>query len=280
MLKQTPNSNSKLLQDIINCSREEMNSDKFDESHNFEHIQRVVHLSTQIMQNCEQVMSPQMQLKVIMCAYLHEILDSKYTTSRDLQYANILQKLVKIFTINIEEIIELYIIKKEEGINGIEEYVQNLLKMTEYVSFSKENKLTLSGSKFTDIFNEEDHFIRNIVSDADKIDAVGKIGLMRTIAYKYYKTYSAKNGNPKLLGNYLELGLENKNIYLTFTLIIADVKFHSNEKLFLLSKYTKFEYSKEIMEKGIRFLKLFLELEEYEVQYQIVREFYNLLNVC
>eukprot|EP00388_Colpodella_angusta_P000605 GDKJ01002131.1.p1 GENE.GDKJ01002131.1~~GDKJ01002131.1.p1 ORF type:complete len:277 (-),score=57.93 GDKJ01002131.1:59-766(-) len=139
---------------------------KYDESHDFDHVLRVVALSIHIFNGeCPSIkpeLRQQCYIIVLYASLLHDVVDHKYSDSADAQVfskllANLDPKVVKI----IEDIIA-------------------------GVSYSKEVK---NGLKHLEEYESELPFflMRNIVSDADKIDAIGDIGIRRCGIYTLNK---------------------------------------------------------------------------------------------
>ena len=129
---------------IIAFVKEELS---FDHSgHNFSHIERVV-------KNAEMLIKHEGgNSKIIITAcYLHDIIDTKLFTDIEKQKEKIVNVLVNAsyFPAEIEEILEII----------------------ESVSFSKGN------------INDVDNLNLEIVRDADRLDALGAIGIIRTIEY-------------------------------------------------------------------------------------------------
>ena len=82
------------------------------------------------------------------------------------------------------------------------------------VSYSSENNAIIAGNplKYESILGEHYAKVRHIVSDADKLEAIGKIGITRAITY-------TRDANPTY----------------TEAQVIADVHKHANEKLLRLA---------------------------------------------
>jgi uncharacterized protein len=104
-------------------------------------------------------------LYVALVALLHDVADHKYDVDGTLNAQ------VEDFLINELEL-------KKEGA----EFVMNII---EHISYSKENKAIQSGHpiNFKEVLGEMGEDIRDIVSDADKLEALGKIGLERCVEY-------------------------------------------------------------------------------------------------
>ena len=90
----------------------------------------------------------------------------------------------------------------------------DIKKVIKYVSYSSENKAILAGTPidYDSLLTPYYALVRHIVSDADKLEALGKIGITRALTY-------TRDANP------------------TFTeaQVIADVRKHADEKLLRLA---------------------------------------------
>ena len=126
----------------------------YDESHDFFHAQAVFENAMNILKETPVNLPIDVEKIVTMAAYLHDVCDHKYKASH-----------TKYF--RMESFIGQYCTPSEKMIiNGI---IKN-------VSFSKEKKGQLEDMG-------EYQILRNIVSDADKLEALGEVGLRRCIAY-------------------------------------------------------------------------------------------------
>ena len=117
--------------------------EKFDASHDFQHIQRVRNNALEILESEEQADKELVLLSVL----LHDVSDPKYSKHKELEHF-ILEKLP------IDEE------KKEQ--------IQKIIKS---VSFNGGNELPAESIE------------AKIVRDADRLDAIGAIGIARTFAY-------------------------------------------------------------------------------------------------
>jgi uncharacterized protein len=167
----------------------------FDDSHNHVHMRKVVANSFEIIDNDEEVRRkisgyPDIKKLVMVVAWLHDVRDHKYPNS----------------------------ISQEELENFIQEIdpvnVNIILQMIRNISWSKEAK----GQR--EIFEEPYLTILNIVSDADRLEAIGKIGIERC------ETFTKERGG----------------------LVPADVIIHCHEKLLriLPDGFIKTSYGMEL----------------------------------
>ena len=131
-----------------------------------------------------------LMLDTITAAWLHDVADHKY------DYDGTLEQRLDAF-----------------GAANIPNYAE-IKEVIKYVSYSTENKAILAGTplNFTAIIGAYYSQIRNIVSDADKLEAIGKIGIHRAIEY-------TTEANPSF----------------TPQQVIEDVYKHAHEKLLRLS---------------------------------------------
>lgn len=184
----------------------------FDHSgHNFSHIERVV-------KNAEMLIKHEGgNRKIIITAcYLHDIIDTKLFTDIEKQKEKIVNVLVNAsyFPAEIEEILEII----------------------ESVSFSKGN------------INDVDNLNLEIVRDADRLDALGAIGIIRTIEYgasKKREFYTEEN-----LSRSLDEVKFNKSTETTLS--------HFYDKLLKLKDYMHTYTAKKIANERTKFVEEFL----------------------
>lgn len=180
-----------------------------DPSHGFEHMYEVAQLSTEIFCKHWNVIDPSYlcgqepwNLEMIMLvAYLHDVADHKY------DHDGTLNKKVYDFLLDYFKDIP----DPKNNANWI-------MKIIDKISYSKENKyIKEHGHPPTDLWLEElgsDGLeIRNIVSDADKLEALGQIGFLRCKQYteeSYFEKYGKK---------------------IPFKILVESIVEHYNEKL-------------------------------------------------
>ena len=184
----------------------------FDHSgHNFSHIERVV-------KNAEMLIKHEGgNSKIIITAcYLHDIIDSKLFDDIEKQKEKIVNVLINssYYPAEIEEILEII----------------------ESVSFSKGN------------INDVDNLNLEIVRDADRLDALGAIGIIRTIEYgasKKREFYTEEN-----LSRSLDEVKFNKSTETTLS--------HFYDKLLKLKDYMHTYTAKKIANERTKFIEEFL----------------------
>jgi HD superfamily phosphodiesterase len=165
-----------------------------DKSHGWEHMKIVAEMSQMIVENDykdePECVYNQLMLDSITVAWLHDVADHKYDKDGNLHY-----NMLKWGYANI---------------GGF----QNIVETIKLVSFSSENKAILAGKPidYDKILGKHYAKVRHIVSDADKLEAIGLIGMERAIGY-------TRHANP---------GYSEEQI-------IADVKKHADEKLLRLA---------------------------------------------
>lgn len=163
-----------------------------DDSHGHAHMKAVAETTRFIIQKdwLYEGDSIVVLLDAITAAWLHDVADHKYDHDGTLE-----QRLDAFGTVNISNYNE----------------IKHVIK---YVSFSTENKAILAGTplNFPAILGAYYSQIRDIVSDADKLEAIGSIGIQRCVEYTTHT-------NPTY----------------THAQVISDVKKHADEKLLRLA---------------------------------------------
>jgi HD superfamily phosphodiesterase len=163
-----------------------------DESHGYAHMKAVAETSKFIIKQdwVYEDETGSLMLDAITVAWLHDIADHKYDHDGTLE-----QRLDAFGDANIS------------NYNEIKQVIK-------YVSFSTENKAIIAGTplNFPAILGVYYAHIRDIVSDADKLEAIGIVGIQRCIEYTTHT-------NPTY----------------THAQVISDVKKHADEKLLRLA---------------------------------------------
>lgn len=177
-------------------------TDGRDPSHGYEHMEKVYENSVKIMDSMDRI-SELDRMMVTMVAYLHDVADHKYDKDGKL---------------------------RKKVIGFLRNYqCEFLMECIDCISFSKEKKL---GKKYYEtILPEELIGIRNIVSDADKIEALGVTGLERCEMYTRHD-------------------MEEKGENITEDEVMKRVLLHCKEKLFILtSEYIRTKPGYEMAKK-------------------------------
>lgn len=143
-----------------------------DPSHGVEHMNKVCLNSIKIWENegkQEELNNERILSLIITVAILHDIADHKYGKTIE-QIEGIRNELHKYFN--------------NEDVNLIMSIIEN-------ISYSKEAKMRQSGIiPNWEELGIEGSLVRNIVSDADKIEAIGIIGVQRCLQYSYEVAHS------------------------------------------------------------------------------------------
>jgi uncharacterized protein len=159
-----------------------------DESHGHAHMKLVAERSSFLVQQdfTDRRQYKHLILDAITAAWLHDIADHKYDHDGTLE-----QRL------------------DEFGRANISNYTE-IKQVIKYVSFSSENKAILAGTPldYDSLLTPYYALVRHIVSDADKLQAIGKIGITRALMY-------TRDANPTY----------------TEAQVIAEVRKHADEKL-------------------------------------------------
>jgi uncharacterized protein len=184
-----------------------------DESHGHAHMKAVAEMTRYIIQ---QDFNDYLTLDAITAAWLHDVADHKYDHDGTLE-----QRL------------------DEFGRTANIWNYDEIKQVIKYVSYSTENKAILTGTPldFQAILGAYYSQIRDIVSDADKLEAIGKIGIHRAIEY-------TTEANPSFTPHQ----------------VVADVYKHAHEKLLrLATHFIKTPTAREIAQERHK------EMEEWTI---------------
>lgn len=199
------------IQAIKQFAQSKMKKDQ--SGHGMDHINRVVRLAEKISatETCDRFI-------ITAAAYLHDTVDDKLVSDFELAFQKLTEflKEIQLSTIQIQQI--THIIKNlsfSQALNGTAE------------------KLTIEGQ---------------IVQDADRLDAMGAIGITRTIYY------GASKGNQLYDPKIKPRTLGSKDEYREESTIIN----HFYEKILLLNETLNTDYAKVLGKKRHEFLESFL----------------------
>lgn len=189
----------------------------FDASHDYDHILRVLQNARMIMNQMSDIDATVVELAV----YLHDIDDPKYREIKNLSASEILQKL------QVPQAIQ-----------------QSVKTAVESVSFSGGNSkeiVSLEGA---------------VVRDADRLDAIGAVGIARAFAYGGAKGRKLYDVEEKVRLTMSEQDYRSKQ---TATVT------HFHEKLFLLKELMVTKPGKRLAEERHEFMKQFVRQLESEI---------------
>ncbi|WP_025784839.1 HD domain-containing protein [Sporosarcina sp. D27] len=190
--------------------------EKFDASHDFDHILRVLQNAYEIMEEIDGVDRTAVELAV----YLHDVDDPKYAELTGTSAAAILKEL------------------------AVPQALSELVLATiESVSFSGGNSKEIDSPEGA------------IVRDADRLDAIGAIGIARTFAYGGAKGRKIYDPTESIRTSMSEHDYRSKKT--------ASVT-HFHEKLFLLKDLMVTERGKQLAEDRHQFMKQFVRQLEIE----------------
>ncbi len=195
---------------IIDFVKQELAHDH--SGHNFQHIERVVNTAKYLIKyegGNEKI--------ILTACYLHDIVDTKL-------FKNIEKQKEKITNLLISE-------------HYLPTEIEEILEIIDNISFSKGN------------INECNNLNLEIARDADRIDAIGAIGIIRTIEY----------GSSKQRDFYEELNLKRTTNEVSFNESTNTSLSHFYDKLLKLKDYMHTYTGKQLAEKRHNFLITFLE---------------------
>ena len=226
---------SKEQQEIINNAKKYIiNIFKEDSSgHDSEHSLRVLKNSMEIVKNLL-LNNKTIQLNIFiiaLCSLLHDVDDYKLSNyNKDNPYQNLL---------NFLEPIEL--IKKEDI-----ELIKEIISEVSYKAGETKIPKTLEGK---------------IVQDADRLDAIGAIGIARAFAFggsKQRKIYNVENIEELNKRNFEPFNMDNVS-FEQYKKEKSDSITHFYEKLLKLENMMNTEQAKIIANKRTEFMKIYLK---------------------
>jgi uncharacterized protein len=205
--------NSQLIENTISFVKQKL--ENAEGGHDWFHIERVYKNSILISkdENCD-------ELIVQLGALLHDIADSKFHNGDE----TIGPKVAREFL---------------ESQNVSEEIIVHVINIIENISFK--------GGNFEKKFSSKE---LDIVQDADRLDAIGAIGIARVFNYGGFKNRPLYN--PEIAPNLTMTKEEYKNN-------VAPTLNHFYEKLLLLSDKMNTETGKKIAQKRHEYMEGFLE---------------------
>lgn len=162
---------------VTEFTREYFRDPRFDASHDFNHVMRVTGLAIRILEGEQRRMQPQSPtsvsgsrvapaydvLTVILGAVLHDVDDRKY---KDNSGAVVAQAKAQLSTLGVDE-----------------GYASRIQSLVDGVSYSAEVK---NPQRIRDLIVTIPELA--IVQDADRLDAIGAVGIGRLFAYSAAKT--------------------------------------------------------------------------------------------
>lgn len=190
--------------------------EQFDASHDFQHIERVYQNALVILQA-----EPDADAEVVKIAVLlHDVSDKKYTDSKEQE-----NKLIAELSLS-------------------EEKKQHIRDCIAQVSFNGGNELEATSLE------------AKIVRDADRLDAIGAIGIARTFAYGGAKGRKLYDKEENARTDMTEEEYRNKN---------TSSVTHFYEKLLLLKDLMITDKGKQMAEERHQFMVQFLEQLQNEI---------------
>ncbi len=215
-----------------------------DPSHDMFHVERVVSNAQKLM--TQYPFSETEQCLIILAAYLHDVKDFKYSKQENAA----------------EEAIANFFHSFENSIT--QEQVNTIIQLVLRVSFSKEKKRLLAQEpeeKLDTTFLQ----MSAVVQDADRLDAIGAIGISRCMAYSSFKQRPFYN--KETIQNHKNESLQQITLLTPQRGPESDTALdHFYEKLFHLEQLMKTPMGKQLAK------------QRTEYMHQFVNQFFNELN--
>ncbi|WP_313890831.1 HD domain-containing protein [Psychrobacillus sp.] len=184
----------------------------FDASHDFQHIERVRKNAFEILETEPNANKEIVELAVL----LHDVSDPKYATVQEVSEED---RIIALLNLPVEK-------------------VSHIKEVIHSISFNGGNE------------TEAKTIEAKIVRDADRLDAIGAVGIARTFAYGGAKGRKLYNSE--------ETPRENMSVEQYRTKDTASVT-HFYEKLLLLANGMLTEKGKELAKERHQFMELFLQ---------------------
>lgn len=166
-----------------------------DDSHGYQHMKTVADTSLIIFVELYGLSNDNLEfaVDVITVAWLHDVADHKYEKGT-----------------NLKETLKTFLGQFSPDKCDL------IINIIDRISFSKENSSIMIGKKldWNDVLGEYGCKIRDIVSDSDKLEAIGRGGIERFIEYHNH-TYANKYNKEQI----------------SYELMIKKLKEHADEKL-------------------------------------------------
>lgn len=237
------NSNDPMFPSIYEIVAQEMKSN--DPSHDMFHVERVVALTKHIYGKLKYVFTQEHKTTMTLAALLHDIKDHKYCsdpTACKTRIIEILQPFVETNCITPQIV---------EDVNFI----------VENVSFSKEKKkLQEEGISSIVMIHEQStplEAMMAVVQDADRLDALGAIGIARCIAFASSK--QAPFYDHKTIVAYYQEELQKITLLTAAKHFDTTVMGHFYVKLFHLESLFKTDVGKEMAKQRTQYMREYVK---------------------
>lgn len=177
----------------------------FDKAHDINHIIKVVSNATTIYNMSENTYDVDLNL-ILVCCYLHDIRDHKLVDDERTITEDELEDFITAIGYDpylITGIVNLISFSKERSFesNGMGSGYDRIIHYLE-MSLPVSNGMTI----------EQLEYIRNVVSDADKIEALGETGINRAI--EYGRHIGVGDDYARIIGHCDEKLLHLKDVYI------------------------------------------------------------------
>ena len=193
------------------------NLEGYDSGHDWWHIESVRRMAAYINER-ESLEDP---FIVDITALLHDTADSKFASGKEINGYDL-----------INDFMEM---------NGMNDIKDRVLKVIKNISFSNRNKAT----------DTDDHLLW-IIQDADRLDAIGAIGIARAFNYGgfrnndiYNPAVDGKSAPPSTIGHFYDKLLLLKNLMNTLTAKILAEERHEFLEIFLNQFYREWNFGIE-----------------------------------